>query len=157
MKPSAKSSFDAMGLYQDWLQLDKGPQAKLRRATTPDELLDVPEFYMMVSSHGWPEKRYLLLRCVFCLASGAITHRNDETLTLGRALGKSGKIKLPRIIHLIRLDSPQDMEQLRRMLIHAEPEFYWPSLAEQLTWWSKYDRRTLLEQFVLSYSASSTK
>ncbi|PIJ49869.1 type I-E CRISPR-associated protein Cse2/CasB [Erwinia sp. OLTSP20] len=154
---SSRQSIDAMGLYRDWLALDKGTSAKLRRATTPEALLDIPAFYALVSPYGWPEQRYPLLRCVFCLTSGAITHCDDDSLTLGRALARSEKINLSRVTHLIRQDSPQDMVQLRRILIHAEPRLYWPSLAEQLTWWGKYDRRTLLEHFVLSYSANSIK
>ncbi|WP_075182184.1 type I-E CRISPR-associated protein Cse2/CasB [Pantoea sp. 1.19] len=145
-----KPSLDATALYHAWEQLDNGSRARLRRTATPDELLDIPAFYALVSPFGWPEQRHALLRIVFCLACGKITPAADTSLSLGKVLAKGEKVSAQRIYQLLRMASPQDMIQLRRLLIHAEPTLHWPSLAKQLHWWGKSDRRALLEDFVLS-------
>lgn len=147
-----ESSIDAMALYDAWSELDKGSKAKLRRVDSPDKLLDIPVFYVLAGKFGWPEQRYALQRIIFCLATGVIKNSDDETLSLGKALAKTEKISSQRIIQLIRYEHPNDMAQLRRMLIHAGPELqlHWPSLVKLLQWWSKYDRRSVMEHFVLS-------
>ncbi|KAB8306226.1 type I-E CRISPR-associated protein Cse2/CasB [Erwinia endophytica] len=145
-------TIDAMALYNAWSDLDKGSKAKLRRADTPDKLMEIPVFYLLAGQFGWPEQRYALQRMIFCLAAGVIKHSDDKDLSLGKALAKNEKISMQRIIQLIRQESPNDMVQLRRLLNHAEPVLHWPSLAKQLQWWSKYDRRTVMEDFVLSFS-----
>ncbi|MDH2069548.1 type I-E CRISPR-associated protein Cse2/CasB [Pantoea sp. GD03673] len=141
---------EALALYKAWSRLDKGIQAKLRRADSPDKLLGIPDFYVLASKFGWPEERYALQRMIYCLATGAIKHSDDESLTLGKSLAQSKKISLMRVMQLVRQDYPNDMLQLRRMLIHAEPVLHWPALAAQLQWWGKRERRMLIESFVLS-------
>lgn len=143
---------DVIELSKAWSELENGSRAKLRRAKEPGDLLDIPAFYALVSPFGWPENKFALMRMVFCLTSCAITTTDDKTQTLGRALAKEGNISPLRVMQLIRHEWPQDMVQLRRLIIHAEPTLHWPSFAEQLVWWGKYDRRQLLEHFVLSSS-----
>lgn len=148
------STIDAMALYNAWSGLDNGGKAKLRRADMPDKLLDIPVFYVLAGKFGWPEpeQRYALLRMIFCLAAGVIINSDDKTLSLGKALARTEKISPQRVMQLIRYEHPNDMVQLRRMLIHAGSpalHLHWPSLAKQLQWWGKYDRRTLIEDFVL--------
>jgi len=146
------SPIEAKALYDAWSDLDKGSQAKLRRAESPDKLLEIPVFYVLAGKFGWPEERYALQRMIYCLATGAIKNSDDESLTLGKALALSKKISLMRVMQLVRQEYPNDMVQLRRMLIHAEPVLHWPSLAAQLQWWGKRERRMLIESFVLSSS-----
>lgn len=146
------STIDAMALYNAWSELNPGSQAKLRRVDSPDKLLDIPAFYVLAGKFGWPEQRYALLRMIFCLAAGVIINSDDETLSLGKALARTEKISPQRVMQLIRYEHPNDIVQLRRMLIHAGSpalHVHWPSLARQLQWWGKYDRRTLIEHFVL--------
>jgi len=151
-------SFDAMKLYTAWTELEPGSRAKMKRVTKPEELLDIPEFYLLVAPFGWPEQRFALQRMVFCLTSGAIQNSEDETLSLGRALGNNGKISQQRVMQLIRQEFPSDMMQLRRLLIQAEPvNVHWPLLAKQLEWWGKYDRRSLLENYVISSFKKQTR
>jgi len=151
-------TIDAMALYNAWSDLDKGSKAKLRRADTPDKLMEIPVFYQLAGQFGWPEQRYALQRMIFCLVAGVIKNSDDKDLSLGKALAKQAKLaksekgSMQRIIQLIRQEPPNDMVQLRRLLNHAEPVLHWPSLAKQLQWWSKYDRRTVMEDFVLSLS-----
>lgn len=156
---------DPMALYIAWQNLDKGASAQLRRVAEPDALRDIPIFYRLVQPFGWYEQKNQrgLLRMVFCLSAGkdAITHaepdeKNPRGISLGKALAyrEPGRdntvINERRIYQLLRTDWPNDMVQLRRLIIHAEPTLYWPLLAKQLTGWFPSDRRQLLEDFVLS-------
>ncbi|XBS71398.1 type I-E CRISPR-associated protein Cse2/CasB [Acerihabitans sp. KWT182] len=150
---------DPLALFHAWNELDNGARAQLRRVSEPDELKDIPAFYRLVQPFGWqePKNQPALLRMVFCLSAGkdVIKHaepndNNPKGISLGKALAANEKISERRIYQLLRTDWPNDMVQLRRLIIHAEPTLYWPSLAEQLTWWNPRARRQLLEDFVLS-------
>ncbi|WP_312817231.1 type I-E CRISPR-associated protein Cse2/CasB [Atlantibacter subterraneus] len=160
------TEIDAMALYNAWQQLDNGSSAQLRRVSEPDELRDIPAFYRFVQPFGWvnPVNQRPLLRMVFCLSAGkgVIRHKEKNAdyptgISLGRALAKSGKINERRIFQLVRAESPGDMIQLRRLLIHAEPVLDWPLFARQLTWWGKQERQKLLEDFMLATPESNKK
>lgn len=157
---------DAMGLYNAWQQLDNGSSAQLRRVNEPDALRDIPAFYRFVQPFGWenPINQRPLLRMVFCLSAGKNVIRHEEKIadypvgiSLGRALAKSGKINERRIFQVIRAQSPGDMIQLRRLLIHAEPVLDWSLFARQLLWWGKRERQQLLEDFMLAAPESNKK
>lgn len=148
---------DALAIYHAWNALDNAACAQLRRVSEPDELKDIPAFYRLVQPFGWPQNQQALLRIVFCLSAGKKviqhldkTERNPHGISLGEALAESGKINERRVYQLLRADWPYDMVQLRRLLKHAEPELYWPSFADLLTWWNDRSRRQLLEDFVLA-------
>ncbi|CCP01684.1 CRISPR-associated protein, Cse2 family [Erwinia amylovora Ea644] len=147
---------DAKALYENWLQLDPGSKAKIRRATQPDDLMDIPAFYLLVAPFGWPQQRYALLRMVFCLSAGKIRPSEDDKQSIGRVFADKG-ISQPRIFQVIRADYPNDMVQLRRLIIHAEPEVYWPGFAQQLYGWYKSDRRKLLEDFVITTAHKTSR
>ncbi|MEJ2045694.1 MAG: type I-E CRISPR-associated protein Cse2/CasB [Reinekea sp.] len=147
---------DDMALYNSWRNLDSGASAQMRRVASPDELLDIPAFYRFIQPFGWYDNKYFLLRQVFCLSSGqsVITH-TDKPISLGKALRLSDKINERRIMQLVRSDSPNDMVQLRRLIIHVEPTLNWPMLARQLHYWGKNNKRQLLEDFVLAQPDSA--
>ncbi|MDC9604752.1 type I-E CRISPR-associated protein Cse2/CasB [Xenorhabdus griffiniae] len=153
-------NFDAMALYKAWKKMNNGDIAQLRRVTEPRELKNIPAFYYLVRDFGWhaPKNQLPLLRMVFCLSAGkdVITHieseddKNKKVITLGKALANSGRISERRLYQMLRADWPNDMVQLRRLLIHAEPKLDWPTLAEQLTRWNRHDRSRILEDFILA-------
>jgi CRISPR system Cascade subunit CasB len=159
---------DAMALYRAWNALDNAATAQLRRVSEPDDLRDIPAFYRLVQNLGWrePHQQKTILRAVFCLSAGKniIKHaepddNNPSGISLGKALARSEKINERRIYQVLRNDWPQDMVQLRRLLAHAEPVLYWPSMVEQLRWWSHENnrsRRQLLEDFVLALPQKKT-
>jgi CRISPR system Cascade subunit CasB len=150
---------DEMALYRAWGELDSGASAQLRRVTEPEELLDVPAFYRLAQPHGWLEtgNRNALLRQVFCLSAGKDTIKHtDKKVSLGEALARVNRINERRIYQLLRAEQPNDMVQLRRLLVHAEPTLNWPLLAKQLRFWNKSSRRQLLEDFVLVTSQNKT-
>ncbi len=146
-------------LLSAWRQLDNGPKAQMRRVGKPDELLELPAFYRLVGPLGWPEanewQRRGWLRLVFCLsAANPAFNDTGEKISLGEGLAQGGKISERRLFQLIRADWPQDMVQLRRLLIHVTPTLNWSLFADQLWRWQSRDRQRLLEDFVL---ASPTK
>jgi CRISPR system Cascade subunit CasB len=150
---------DEMALYRAWAALDTGASAQLRRVTTPEGLLDQPAFYRLVQPLGWEGQgnRKALLRQVFCLSAGKDTIKHtDELISLGRALASSGRINERRVFQLLRAEDPNDMVQLRRLLIHAEPKLNWTMFAKQLRFWNKQSRQQLLEHFVLANSSKKT-
>ncbi|WP_324770174.1 type I-E CRISPR-associated protein Cse2/CasB [Pokkaliibacter plantistimulans] len=158
-------SLDAMALYHAWGALDNGASAQLRRVAEPDDLRDIPAFYRLVKDLGWHEPNHQkpLLRAVFCLSAGKniikhmpLNDKNPKAVSLGKALADSGKVNERRLYQLLRAEWPQDMVQLRRLLVQAEPSLYWPSLMEQLTWWNERSRRQLLEDFVLALPQKKT-
>ncbi|MGV3345023.1 type I-E CRISPR-associated protein Cse2/CasB [Enterobacteriaceae bacterium LUAb1] len=141
---------EAMVLYKAWYDLDRGNKAVLRRAATPEALLEIPSFYMLISPFGWPRHASAWLKMVFCLTSDTITHSDDPSLSLGYSLAKNGNVNSHRLLQLLRLEEPDDIVQLRRLLTHTKPTLHWPSLAKQLQGWGKDERRALLEDFVVS-------
>lgn len=156
---------DAMALYRAWNELDNGASAQLRRVAEPDDLRDIPAFYRLVEPLGWrePDNQAHLLRAVFCLSAGkSVIKHADHTgkqpsrISLGKALALSEKINERRIYQLIRAERPNDMVQLRRLLVQAEPTLHWPSMMAQLQYWNKQDRRQLLEDFVLAQPQKKT-
>ena len=161
-------SLDAMALYRAWNALDNGASAQIRRASEPDDLRDIPAFYRLVQNLGWhdPLQKKTLLRAVFCLSAGkdVIKHvepdsNNPHGISLGKALARSERINERRIYQVLRSHWPQDMVQLRRLISHAEPALHWPSLVEQLQWWTdgnNRSRRKLLEDFVLALPQKKT-
>ncbi|WP_099142592.1 type I-E CRISPR-associated protein Cse2/CasB [Xenorhabdus kozodoii] len=158
-------SFDPLALYNAWNLLDNGASAQLRRVTEPEKLRDIPAFYRFVQPFGWQETKnqWPLLRMVFCLSAGkdVIKHvkpdeKNPKGISLGKALADSGCISERRLFQMLRADWPNDMVQLRRLLIHAEPKLYWPALAKQLTRWSQCDRRQILEDFIIALPQKKT-
>ncbi|EIZ8954298.1 type I-E CRISPR-associated protein Cse2/CasB [Cronobacter sakazakii] len=151
-------SLDSLALYHAWRDLDNGARAQLRRVASPDELKDIPVFYRLVKPFNWETsgQKHALLRMVFCLTAGnnAITHQPSEegkpAKSLGCVLAQSGKINERRVYQLIRAESPNDLIQLRRLLVQAEPTLDWVHLANMLLYWGTHQKRRLLEDFVLS-------
>ena len=145
-----------MEFYEKWFRLKPGPKAELRRVRNPDETLDQPVFYRLIASLGWEEKPWHegLARLAFCIP---YINRSDSTISLGAALGGTGKVSEKRIFQVIRSEYPNDIVQLRRILQHIKPAVNWPKAARQLYFWNsnnndmvKRNKRQLLEDFVLN-------
>lgn len=144
-----------MEFYEKWTHLKPGPKAELRRVKTPDEILDQPVFYRLIAALEWESPwREALARLTFCIP---YISRSEDKITIGEALGKTGKISEKRIFQVIRSGYPNDIIQLRRILQHVKPHVNWPSAARQLYFWHSKDtdsvkrnKRQLLEDFVLN-------
>lgn len=141
------------GFYAAWVAMKEKPglTANIRRAASMDELLDLPDFYRLVEPFGWQAcTHYQKLgwqRLVFLV--NHVVDRGNDAPSLGKALAL-GKVNEKRVFQVIRADSPNDIIQLRRLLIQVEPELNWQKAARQIWQWSLKEKRNLLEDFVLS-------
>ncbi len=138
------------GVYAAWQKLPLGPRAAMRRIAKPDDLLDLPAFYRLVEPFGWradlkPWDKERWLRLVFLI--NHVTDRGEHSLGKALALGKASE---KRLFQIVRADSPNDITQLRRLLKQVEPEVSWQKMAKQLWYWDLRQKRSLLEDFVLS-------
>ena len=145
---------DFQVLYDDFMRLDATRQNLLKRAASPEDLLETPAFYDLYRRHlKAPAQRAGLLRLIFCLPY--VRHQPYGS-SLGAALAEKGpdgrtKISEKRVIQISRIeDKSQAMRQLRRLLKHAEPTLDWTKAAKSIWYWGKNSRRQLLEDYFLS-------
>jgi len=151
---------DFQTLYDDFTRLDTTRQNLLKRAVTPDDLLEIPAFYELYRKHlKQPGQRSGLLRLIFCLPY--IRHSPDGK-SLGSALAAAGtdgrsKISEKRVIQISRIeDAEKAMVQLRRVLKHAEPWLDWNKAGKSIWYWGKNSRRQLLEDYFLALPSKIT-
>ena len=145
---------DFQALYDDFKQLDSTKQSLLKRAVSPEDLLEIPAFYDLYRRHlKQPEQRAGLLRLIFCLPF--VKHQTGGR-SLGAALSEKGpngraKIGEKRVIQISRIENKmQSMSQLRRLLKHAEPTLDWIKAGKSIWYWGTNSRRQLLEEYFLS-------
>jgi len=166
-KAEREAAFERMkAIYDDDQLISPGSRAELRRAPTPEALLLRPAFYRLTGgkwSDGWQRAAFMLPH-VKKVSS-------DEKLSVGSsfAAADSGKAfdadnkkdKLTpvgvRLTQIKRRDAPQDLIQLRRLIIHLEPEFNWLSLAKILYWWGDERKQRLLEDYFRAKYAKGKK
>ncbi len=142
---------DFIALYRAWENLKSGPTAEMRRVATPDELMNLPVFYRLVSPFGWvsgmkPWDKERWARLVFLMEH--ITPGGENSL--GKSLAITSKVNEKRLFQIVRADSPNDIVQLRRILKQAQPKVNWTKMAEQIWYWNPRNKRNLLEDFVLN-------
>jgi CRISPR system Cascade subunit CasB len=128
-------------------QLGSGPRAELRRVRAPEDLASIPGFYRLLPGKRAYEE---WLRVLFCLPWAK---HADEARPLGAQLAKH-HIHEQRLFQVIRSAFPNDLIQLRRLLQHVEPTVDWQRFGWQLYYWRPEDKRQLLEDFYLTYSAA---
>jgi CRISPR system Cascade subunit CasB len=145
---------DFIGLYDDFRRLDTTRQNLLKRAVSPEDLIEIPAFYDLYRKHlEHRDQRTGLLRLIFCLPY--ITH-HEGGKSLGAALaakGKDGRVKVgeKRVIQMSRIeDNFQAMKQLRRVLKQVETVLDWSKAAKTIWYWGKNSRRQLLEDYFLA-------
>lgn len=145
---------DFQSLYEDFRQLDSTRKSLLKRAVSPEDLLEMPAFYDIYRKHfKQPEQRAGLLRLIFCLP---FVRHQENGKSLGGALSEKApngrpKIGEKRVIQLSRIENKlQAMSQLRRLLKHAEPTLDWMKAAKSIWYWGINSRRQLLEEYFLS-------
>ena len=151
---------DFQTLYDDFTRLDTTRQNLLKRAVTPDDLLEIQAFYELYRKHlKQPGQRSGLLRLIFCLPY--IRHFPDGK-SLGSALAMAGtdgrsKISEKRVIQISRIeDADKAMVQLRRVLKHVEPWLDWNKAGKSIWYWGKNSRRQLLEDYFMALPSKIT-
>lgn len=142
-------------LLRAYKQADNGVRAAIRRCASVEQLQDEPAFYRLVGPLGYASaQRQCWARVVFCLCLPAVEDVANGP-TLGAALAEGGRITDRRLFQVLRSEAPQDMTQLRRLILFVEPTLDWQQAAKALWFWSARSKRELLEDFILSQPANS--
>lgn len=130
--------------YQN--HLDNGERAQIKRATEPNDLLELPAFYRLICGASDKELKQLA-RVAFFLP---LIDGNIETAEpLGRQL-KTSNISEKRLFHIIRSESPNDLVQLKRVLQQAKLiNIDWLTFGKTLYFWGKRQKQQLMKDFYL--------
>jgi CRISPR system Cascade subunit CasB len=131
---------DFLLMYQQYQSLKPGPKAELRRAATPDDLIEIPAFYRLLNGLSAHQG---MQRLVYCLP---LIRHQDGGMSLGQALAQA-KISEKRLFMVLRSEAPNDLIQLRRLLKMVEPKLDWISTGKTLFYWNTQAKRKLLEDF----------
>lgn len=135
-------------LYHRFTELDKhisGLKAELKRATTPEDLVEIPAFYRLMTGIGthkdWQRVAFFL---------PYVKHQEGAD-SLGKQLAKAGVSEM-RLFQVIRSESPNNIVQLRRLVQQVKPTVDWRQFGNMLFYWDYDDRnkRTLLEDYFLN-------
>jgi CRISPR system Cascade subunit CasB len=120
-----------------------GTRAELRRAVDPDEVALHPALYRLFPGQRPDERHRRLAFLLPCC-------RHDAKATsVGTQLAKAG-ISEARLLQVARSDSPLDLIQLRRLLVHAEPAVNWTKFGKMIWCWGKRAKRQLVEDYYLA-------
>ncbi len=139
---------DFVALYQRYDQLQKqvsGLKAELKRATKPDDLVEIPSFYRLMAGMGtnayWQRVAFFLPH---------VKHAEGAE-SLGKQLAKSGVSEI-RLFQVIRSESPNDIIQLRRLVQQIKPTVDWDKFGNMIFYWDYDERnkRNLLEDYFLN-------
>ena len=143
MQQPKKETPDLLGLYQAYYNLDRGPQAELRRVAAPDDLIEVPAFYRLTRGYGSHQNIRRLAYCLPCLG------HEDGGDSLGKALADAG-VSEKRLFMVVRSEEPNDLIQLRRLLQQVKPVVDFTRTAWLLLRWHEPEQKQkLLEDFFL--------
>lgn len=137
-----------VGLYQRFTQLDQhisGLKAELKRAVTPEDLIEIPAFYRLMAGTGTNKDWQ---RVAFFLPYAAHAKGADS---LGKQLAKAGVSEM-RLFQVLRSELPNDIVQLRRLVQQVKPTVDWQQFGSMLFYWEYNDsnKRHLLEDYFLS-------
>ncbi len=153
-KEEKKERFDFEALCQRFTELSKrisGLQAEIKRASSPEDLIEVPAFYRLmagIGTHaGWQRVAFFL----------PYAKHKAGAESLGKQLAKAGVSEM-RLFQVIRSSSPNDIVQLRRLVQQVKPTVDWQTFGNTLLYWDYDDRnkRNLLEDYFLAANNKNT-
>lgn len=134
---------DFVALYEAFQNLSRGDQALLRRARTPDDVGCIPATYYLLQSASVPGRQWN--RLVFFLPY--VAHA-DTKRSVGATFADAG-ISERRLVHMVRAPSPNDLIQLRRLLIQADTRVNWADLARTLWFWGDRSKERVVAGYYL--------
>ena len=129
--------------FHDKDKLSNGDRAEIRRVTGPSDLETQPAFYKLLKEKLYEGERQWQ-RVVFFLVKG-LEHK-ENSLSLGQAF-KEAKINEKRIFQVIRSKTPNDLIQLRRLILYTKPKVDFQKLGRQLWYWGTNSKKQLLKDF----------
>jgi len=141
-------------LYHRFSALDGGLKAALRRVPEPEELRDTVALYRLFYQ-ARPEDRWL--RVVFLFPWCTQCKEGAERITPTFGAQMAGRVNEMRILQISRAKEPLDIIQLRRLAIQIRPIVDWARLGRTLFYWTREDKRTIVEDFYYPQSKYNTK
>lgn len=134
---------DFVALRRTFDSLTPGQQAELRRVAEPEDLRDTPALYRLFPGEPiWPNHLRVAFLLPWC------EHTQDPP-ALGRQL-LDKNIAEARVLQVARAESPIDLIQFRRVLMHAEPRVNWADFGNLLWYWGAKTKRKIVENFYLA-------
>ena len=123
-----------------------GARAELRHVKEPDDLTLVPALYRLFpGQHPNVQHRRLAYLLPYC-----------KHFTTAKSLGSQlaeANVAEARLLQVVRSDTPLDMVQLRRLLIHIAPTVNWSEFGKMVWYWNDHAKRRLVEHFYIARSA----
>jgi CRISPR system Cascade subunit CasB len=141
-------------LYHRFAALDNGLKAALRRVPEPEELWDTVAFYRLFYQ-AMPDDRWR--RVVFLLPWCAQCKEGTESVAPTFGAQMAGKVNEMRILQMARAKEPFDILQLRRLAIQIRPIVNWARLGRTLFYWTREDKRNIVEDFYYPQSNYNRK
>jgi CRISPR system Cascade subunit CasB len=136
---------DILEIYGRFKELTPGQKAELRRVEEPEELTLKPALYRLFPGIP-PRAQYL--RIAFFLPW--IEHLTGAA-NLATQFGSSkGKVAEARIFQVARAHAPNDLIQLRRLVIQVKPNVDWTEFGKTLWFWGEPAKRQLVEDYYLA-------
>lgn len=120
-----------------------GARAELRRVAELDDVALLPALYRLFPGQR-PDERYQRIAFLLPHARHAANAKS-----LGAQLA-SAKFSEARVLQVARSRAPQDLIQLRRLLIHADLAVDWQAFGKTLWYWNAISKRQLVEDFYLA-------
>lgn len=125
-------------------KIGAGAKAELRRCARPEDVAMVPAFYRLLpgikTNQQWQRLVYFL------------PYAKQGGGSLGAELAKA-KISEQRLFQVLRSQSPNDLVQLRRLVLQAEPMLDWQQFGETLFYWNEEKKRRILEDYFMHQTA----
>ncbi|HCU23798.1 MAG TPA: type I-E CRISPR-associated protein Cse2/CasB, partial [Deltaproteobacteria bacterium] len=124
--------------------LPNGARAEIRRAALPEDMAWLSGFYRLFPGER-PDERH---RRLAFLLPHAKNDPNPKAQSLGSQCSK--RISENRVLQIARSDSPLDIVQLRRLLIHIDPALNWSEFGRMIWFWNDKSKRKLVEDFYIA-------
>jgi CRISPR system Cascade subunit CasB len=147
LKKEKQATPDFVAIYTRFIQLKEqisGLEAEIKRATEPEDLLEIPSFYrLMVATPLGTNKTSQRIAFFLPFVSHA-----ENAVSLGKQLADNNVSEM-RLFQVLRSEEPNDLVQLRRLIQQIKPSLNWQEFGTMLNYWSKQQKRRLLEDYFL--------
>ena len=139
---------DFVAIYTRFDQLKKqisGLEAEIKRATEPEDLLEKPSFYRLMTATPLGISK-AAQKIAFFLPF--VSH-SENAVSLGKQLADNNVSEM-RLFQVLRSEEPNDLVQLRRLIQQIKPHLNWQEFGTMLYYWNKQQKRRLLEDYFIN-------
>lgn len=134
---------DFAALRGRYERLPSGARAELCRVPDPDDLSMTTALYRLFPGER-PDDRHLRLAYLLPWCRHAANAK-----PLGAHLADAN-VTEARVLQTARAHAPQDIVQLRRLVMHTEPAVDWADLGRMIWFWKPEEKRRFVEDFYLA-------